>query len=181
MAFVITAQQINTYQEGIDAIINQLGKSIKIINDPVETICPNCYYDSNTKRSSGRYKSDNPETLNGPLHKPFVDGQRCPVCKGRGKLTETPNETEIKATIKWNPKEDIINDDGTRVALPDGICRIKTFVTNYNKIKNAKEFQVAFNEPTQGSPEYISCYLFRQPVPRGLKYNRYLEAWLKIK
>lgn len=181
MSFTISEKQIDIYQEGIDAIINQLGKNIFIINNPVEIVCPNCYYDSKLKRSSGRYKSDNPNTLNGPLNKVFQDGQKCPVCRGQGKLISERNDTQIKATIKWNPREDVVNDDGTRVALPDGVCKIKTFSSNYSIIKNAKEFRVAFDEQTEGSPNYVACSLYRQPVPRGLKYNRYLEAYLKIK
>jgi len=181
MSFEIGDNIIRVYQDGIDAIINQLGKAVLIIKNPTETVCPNCHWDSNKQRSSGRYKTDNPNTLNGPLNKPFVNGQVCPVCRGYGKLVSERNNLQIKATTIWNPQEEIMDDNGTKIALPNGVCKLKTFSSYYDDVVGAKEFQVAFDEKTEGSPKFANCEMFKKPTPRGLKYNRYMVFYLRLK
>jgi Zn ribbon nucleic-acid-binding protein len=104
MAFNISDRLIDTYQEGIDAIIEQLGKSVIIVKNPVVTDCPNCGYDKRRNRSNGTYNTNNPNPI-GQLNKEFVNGQVCPVCSGRGQINSSDQHLEIKATLKWNPYE----------------------------------------------------------------------------
>ena len=180
MAFEITDNQIRVYQEGIDAIIEQLGKKVVFVSSPTEIICPNCYYDGRRKRSSGRRNPNNPNPA-GPLNINFKDGTICPVCRGRGKLTQSQNRKEIKATVNWRPKDYVTDQEGTSpVIFPDGICKIKTYSSYTDDIKNAHEILVAFDEETEGSPNMARCKLKTIPAPRGLKYNRYVEAFLEV-
>lgn len=177
MGFIIGDNIIDIYQDGIDSIINQLGKKVILIMPQKETNCPNCYFDGRNNRSTGRYVESNPNPL-GALNKPFKNGQRCPVCQGRGKISEGKSQIQIKATVKWGPKEYIEEDRG-QIILPNNICKIKTFATYAENIKNAIEFHVAAYETTEGSPKLLKCKLEQEPVARGLKYNRYVEAYLK--
>lgn len=179
--FEISDKQIEVYQEGIDAIIEQLGKKVLLIGKPKEIICPNCYYDGRRKRSSGRRNPNNPNPLGSALNIFFEDGTVCPVCRGRGKLTDSQNTKEIKATVKWNPRDYTENSSDTGgVVLPDGICKIKTYSIYTNDIKNSHEILVTYDEPVEGSPNFAKCILKRAIAPRGLKSNRYIEAYLEL-
>jgi len=178
MAFVITDRQIRTYQEGIDAIINQLGKTLILVQPPKQTNCPNCVYDQRRKRSAGRYTSSNPNPL-GPLHKPFNNGQVCPVCQGKGLLKSEQSQVEIKATMKWSPNERVTNDEGQQVYLSDDIVKIKTFVSHFDDFNNAIQYLVAYDENVEDSPNLVRCKPYIKAVPRGLKYNRYFIAYLQ--
>jgi len=177
MAFNIPDSLVRTYQDGIDSIIEQLGKKVVLIMPQKETNCPNCYFDGRNKRSAGRYIASNPNPL-GPLNKPFADGTQCPVCKGRGRISTGKTQIEIKATVKWGPKEYIKEDKG-QIILPNNICRIKTYSTHAEDIKNAIELHVASYEAVEGSPTLLKCKLDQEPVGRGLRYSRYFEAYLR--
>lgn len=179
MAFEITDNQIRVYQEGIDAIIEQLGKKVVLVGSPNETICPNCYYDGRRKRSTGR-RNPNNSNPDGPLKIYFKDGTICPVCRGRGKITVSQNRKEIKATVTWRPKDYVTDPNGTsQVVLPDGICKIKTYSSYTEDIKNAHEILVAFDEQIEGDPNLARCKLKSMPAPRGLKFNRYVVVFLE--
>ena len=179
MAFEITDNLVRIYQEGIDGVIDQLGKKVIFVGSPTETICPNCYYDARRKRSTGRLNPNNTNP-SGPLNIFFENGTTCPVCRGRGKLTQTENRKEILATVKWNPRDYVSDSTGTsNVILPDGICKIKTYSSYTDDIKNAKQILVAFDEQVEGAPNMAACTLLRMPSPRGLRYNRYVEAYLE--
>jgi len=179
MAFNISERLIDTYQEGIDSIIEQLGKEVIIVKNPIVGDCPNCGYDKRRKRSNGRYNTNNPNP-EGALNKPFVNGQRCPVCNGRGTINSTDQQVIIKATIKWDPKELYTLENGDTVKFSEDICKIKTYATHFDDIKKAEEFLVAYDEAVEGSPKHIKCKLFKGPTPRGLKYSRYTVAYLKV-
>ena len=84
----ITDELINVYQSRIDALINQLGKSVFLEFDPIIDPCPNCTYDTMRKRSTGIYIPGGP--------RPFARGRRCPYCKGKG-LIQTP----VQKCIRW--------------------------------------------------------------------------------
>ena len=179
MTFVIKDSQIATYQSGINAIIDQLGKWVIAISPPKYTMCPNCKFDASRGRSSGIYKTDNPNP-SGPLNKPFAAGQVCPVCQGAGKIQSSQNRTQFKATTLWNPKEDYYTDNaGKTMMFPDGTCKIKSYITYFDAVKNADSFEVAYDEQTVGSPNYVRCKLLTEPTPRGLKESIYFVAYLK--
>jgi len=177
MAFNISDGLIRIYQDGIDSIIDQLGKKVVLVMPQKEELCPNCWYDGRMKRSSGRYKANNPNPI-GPLNKPFQNGQICPVCQGRGKIDDgTKKQIEIKATVKWSPKE-FINYENGKVIIPTNVCKIKTYATKANDINNAVEILVAADEPTENAPLLHKCRLHQEIIARGLRYNRYVEAYL---
>ena len=63
MAFTIPESLIRVYQDGIDSIINELGKKVVLIMPQKETRCPNCGYDGRQRRSNGKYNASNPSDL----------------------------------------------------------------------------------------------------------------------
>ena len=76
MAFEISENLIDIYQDGIDSIINQLGKKVVMVPPQNEIDCPNCYYDGRRRKSSNRKDPNNPNPA-GPLNKDFTNGQIC--------------------------------------------------------------------------------------------------------
>jgi hypothetical protein len=94
------------YRNSINRLIADGGRTIEVWLPPSIADCPNCFWSSVLQRSANRYDSSNPNTLNGTTHKPFDDGQICPVCNGRG-LLNTPRSSTYTALIstKMNPEE----------------------------------------------------------------------------
>lgn len=178
MAFTIPDNLVDVYQDNIDALINNFGKKVVITLPQKEEDCPNCGYDAINQRSNNKYNTNNPNTLNGPLHKPFTNGQRCPVCKGRGRIKSGSRNKEIKATVNWDPKEYYM-ENGVNIRLPEGTCKLKTFSSYIDDVEDAVDFQVAGPEPVEGNPRLIRCKLYKDVKPRGLKYNRYIEFYVK--
>ena len=179
MAFQISENLIRVYQDGIDSIIDQLGRDVTLILPQKEDDCPNCGYDAMRKRSNNKYNASNPNPA-GPLNKPFVNGQVCPVCQGRGKLKSTKRIKVIKATVRWNPKDYVVDDSGKMVNMVyNNMCKIKTYATYYHDVKHAVEFLVPSAEVAEANPEMLKCKLTREPSARGLKYSRYIEVFLK--
>lgn len=152
------------YQENIDALINQLGKTITLYFEPTKTDCPNCIFDSTTGRSSGRYKEG------GPI--PFTNGTTCPYCKGVGFISSNSTR-DIKGLIKWNPKE--FNRYSVNININTNTCRVKTFLSNVADINKA--IYAVIQSDTSSILEQ-KVYLVRQPIPTGLQEDRYaLTYW----
>lgn len=96
-----------------------LGKTCQLVFEPKKTFCPNCLYDSQNKRSSGRYKAG------GSTSFPF--GTLCPVCMGKGTLDE-PVHQSIVLLCNWNPKTWILlsgMDQSVRLEAPGGRVQTK--------------------------------------------------------
>jgi len=179
MAFTIPDRLIDIYQDGIDAIINQLGKTVRLVMPQRELDCPNCGYDGRGRRSNGRYNTNNPNPA-GKLNKVFARGQVCPVCNGRGRIKDAVASTiSILATTRWDPNEFLESPNG-RVRMPAGVCKLKTFASNAKNIEDALEFHVAYDEANEGAPRFKKCKLYRQIAPRGLKYSRYIEFFVRM-
>lgn len=123
----ISSKLISIYQSRIDALINQLGKSVLLEYTPIETPCPNCLYDTMRKRSTGIYRTGGP--------RPFKRGRQCPYCKSRG-LLETPVEKCIRCLISWNPNDSENYD--ISVSHQKDIVRFKTYTTNFDNLVGAK-------------------------------------------
>ncbi len=85
---LLTDDIIETYQSNITAIKHQLGTLADIVWNEEEVKCPNCFYDSVNKSSTGRYRPSGPIV--------FTTGT-CPYCSGKGMLTNTG-----KLSIKGN-------------------------------------------------------------------------------
>lgn len=160
----ISDDLIQIYQSRIDALINQLGKNVLLIFDPIIESCPNCTQDIISHRSTGIYK------LGGPI--PFPRGQKCNYCKGVGFL-ERENAKCLKCLIKWNPKE--LSNYGISVQKNNGIVRLKTFLTSAPDLIKCKYAIV--NHDIENIFK-LKVKLVSGPVPVGLREDRFcISFW----
>lgn len=126
-----------------------------------QTLCENCVYDPNTKRSSGLYKTG------GPI--PFTSGQTCPYCSGIGFVGSSNTEENIFMAIIWDSDSwiNFPNDVQSPQNYIQSICSVnllsKIDSVNFITIKKQK-YQL------DGSPQFI-----------GLGDNNYLiSTWKRI-
>jgi len=165
--FTISDSIIQVFEDGVDAIIDQLGKNVKLIFDPIIIPCVNCTFDPIGGKSANRFKPG------GPI--PFSDGARCPYCRGTGK-TERERFAIIKASVSWNSQDYI--DYGISVQNARAIVSTKTLLTDVIKIQRAKMAIIDFDI---SSILKVKCRRLKDPVPVGLKNSRYaITFWQRI-
>ncbi len=165
--FTISDDVINIFERGVDAIIDQLGKNVKLIFDPIIIPCPNCLFDPIGGKSSNRFKPG------GPV--PFSDGARCPYCRGTGK-TEQERSTIVKASVSWSPQDYI--DYGISVQNARAVVSTKTLLNDVIKIQRAK---IAIIDCDISSILKVKCRRLKDPVPIGVKNSRYaMTFWQRI-
>lgn len=157
---------IQIYQARIDALINQLGKNVLLEYDPIVTPCPNCYLDTEGRRSTGVYKPGGP-TL-------FPRGQKCPHCKGTGTVEEQVTKC-IKCLLKWNPSDYM--SYGVSVVDPKGIVRTKGYLTDAAAIERASTAIV--NYGIQATMR-LRVRRLRGPIPVGLRADRYCITFWEL-
>ncbi len=165
-AIQIKASLIETYQDLIDDVIDQLGKNVLLEFNPISSPCPNCEFDTIRKRSTGVYK------IGGP--RPFVRGRQCPYCKGRG-FTETASTTIIKCLTKWNPED--AETFGIAVSQAKDIVRLKTYLTDADDLVRAKTIIVNYDIVGQMK---LRARLIRGPIPVGLREDRYCISFWEL-
>jgi len=165
-AIQIKTSLITTYQNHIDALINQLGKNVNLEFDPIREPCPNCEYDTIRNRSTGIYIPDGP--------RPFARGRRCPYCKGRG-FTETAVTKCIKCLIQWNP-EDAEKYD-ISVERKKGIVRFKTYLTEADDLLRARTVLSNYDIAAQMQ---LRVKLVAGPIPVGLREDRYCISFWEL-
>ena len=127
-------------------------------------VCPNCIYDVNLKKSSGKYKSG------GPV--PFALGKICPYCNGVGSLGEIETDTGYLAIIwdykKWiNPPPLIDN--------PEGYIQTLCSKDYLPQIRRSKDITVIYHN-NNANPIF---QLYGEPNPVGLGDNKYLICMWK--
>jgi hypothetical protein len=160
----ISDDLIQIYQSRIDALINQLGKNVLLIFDPIIEPCVNCTFDTVGNRSTGIYK------VGGPI--PFPRGQKCPYCKGSGFL-ERENAKCLKCLIKWNPKEAL--NFGISVEKRDGVVRLKAFLSDAPDLVRCKYAVV--NHDIENILR-LRVRLIQGPIPVGLREDRFcISFW----
>lgn len=165
-AFQVTNELISIYQDRIDAMINQIGKNVILEFDPVQVVCPNCHFDPQRNRSSGRPKSGGP--------RPFKRGRQCPYCKGRG-FVETPQEKCIKALVRWNPQD--LATYRISIRGRKSIVRLKTLLTDAVDLERANTLRV---DPDQSSMVVFRVKKIKGPVLRGLRDDRYAVSFWEL-
>lgn len=131
--FTITADIRNIATTAFTDLITELGKNCRLYYDPTFTECENCYYDTQSKRSSGVYKAGGPTS--------FTRGMICPVCGGTGG-NFTENTEIIKMLINKTPKTFYTVD---KVRVPQVDMQSKGFLTDLPKIKRAKYIVAQIN------------------------------------
>lgn len=129
-------------------------------------VCPNCIYDVNLKKSSGKYKSG------GPV--PFPLGKICPYCNGSGSYGIVKSDNGYLGVIwdykKWINPPPIIDN-------PEGYIQTICSKEYLSQIKQCKDL-VVFYHSNNSNPVF---QLYGEPTPAGLGDNKYLFCmWKKI-
>jgi hypothetical protein len=130
------------------------------------SLCPNCIYDVNLKKSAGKYKDG------GPI--PFLIGRICPYCNGEGSYGKEKSDLDYLAVI-WDYKKWI--NSSINIKNPEGyietICRKNLL----KKIKGCKDMTVVLDRD-KTNPTFS---LYGEPTPAGLGDNNYIFCfWQKI-
>ncbi len=170
------------YQEAIDDIINSMGKNVMLIYPSQLNISSNIYDNVNED-------SKLPEFKFGLTVETSVIGLDGLTLEQLSSLTleeltvleldsveGSPSieyETEvIKALIKYSPSDFVTF--GTKAQLPDGVVRLKTFLSDVPKLKRCEYIM-----PNYDSRDiiYTRYRMIREPIPVGLQKDRYAISY----
>lgn len=134
--FEIDADTRSVIQDGLDDMIDQLGKPCILVYPPKYIICGNCIYDQGTERSSNHYRHG------GSI--PFPDGGICPNCNGKGRRAEEVRET-VTLLCEWEPKKFIYPISNLNIRVPFSILQTKGYVRDQPKVEKCDRllFQTA--------------------------------------
>lgn len=142
------------YADAIDDIINQMGKSCELHFKDTVTGVNSTFVDK--VRSADTRMPDYKEQSTPP--------------------TVSENTEIITALVKYNPSD--YRNFGLRIDKPEGIVRLKTFLTDVPSILRC-EFMI----PNVNSKGFVNTkyQLLREPIPIGLKIDRYaISFWARI-
>lgn len=157
------------YNNQIDSMLAQNALSSEcLLNFGVtkRDTCPNCIYDVNLKKSSGKYKTG------GPLN--FALGMLCPYCHGIGYIGEETSETIYMAII-FDYKNWITTPDN--IENPDGMIQAIGKKDNLYSIRKAKDMSIVYPFKDRNYPKF---QLYAEPTPCGLGDNNYIiSLWKK--
>lgn len=153
------------YATGVfDDMLVEYGKPCKLSFQTTETVCPNCIVNPRTGESTNRYKTG------GPL--PFVAGEICPVCEGRGRIGGSGSYTLITMTIDWTPKA-WMNIGAESVRVPAGMVTTRGFMTDLPKVLRCSYAVLDINNPYTTN----TFKLYGEPYSSGaFVKNRYFMA-----
>lgn len=148
---------VQIYQRELDSLIENLGKDIEILYSPTTTL-PNEIFNDLVRDESIKFPSFKASSL-------------------ANQPTEVENTEIIRALIKHTPKE-YTQNAYTKINQPDGILRLKTYLIHLPKLQKA-EYIIPHIESL---PILYSRYRkLGEPIPVGLKYDRYcISFWERI-
>tara|TARA_B100002019_G_scaffold65741_1_gene56456 strand:- start:9362 stop:9859 length:498 start_codon:yes stop_codon:yes gene_type:complete len=151
----------NIYNNQIDIILSQTGLTIPcslVYETSKISDCPNCIYDTISKKSSNQYKSG------GPL--PFSNGQTCPFCLGSGTSSSSVAEDQVYFAVLTDSKNFIQVANSPNIEAQT-ICSISYL----DQIKKCSK--IIFNTDI---PELTNNIFVRanEPTPVGLGDNKYI-------
>ena len=152
------------FQSRIEQLISDLGRDITLTLPPLLLDCPNCGFDFIQQRSNNIYTSN---ASGDGLNKSFPTGQRCPVCRGRGKL-EYPRQIVHKALIGFGPAPEEFNYELYGLT-PDQVLRTKTTLVTLEDF-NLSQFAII---------DGFECEKIAIPRKTGLRDLAFLVQYWK--
>lgn len=168
---IITSAHKQLFNNMIQALLENTALTVpcKIVfeNTKLED-CPNCIYDTLSRRSSNQYQTG------GPI--PFVNGQICPYCSGAGSLSYSKDEIIYLGIIKpvffgISPLE------LENVNFIDGKIQTLSEIIHYPKLKNASHIIVDTNITDLTINKYVR---YRDPIPVGFGDNSFIITTWQI-
>jgi len=190
------------FKKTMDRFIKVNGRPIIVRLPPVSSDCPNCLTDPlfDQNESINRYneafvrpvnvfpgtteerivypKPFNVLSVSGVIYDPSDPNPRilntavCPVCKGRGKLTVTP-EVCINGNFNWHPRSGLSDGKMTDISagrFPSNIGIIKTDLCNYAICRDAVEFVL-----NNG----VRCQTYETAVKKGIGEDAFVEIYVQ--
>ena len=154
------------FKKSVRDVIHGLSRQIKVVKQPIKSVCNNCYFDKLTNKSSSKCKwtIDEAEDLqiNYDIENPGQVGYkwfkvgRCPICRGNG-FIETERSVFINCLVTWN------SSSNSNVHTPAGmegatIVQLKTDTKYFDLFKNCSGLIV----------DGVDCKIDRPPLSRGL-------------
>lgn len=141
------------YEREIDSIIENFGKD-----------CLFVFHETITNQ-------------NDDISDPLRDDNRRPNYQSENPQPVSNRETKIiKVLTRHNPSD--YETFGTKLRQPSDIIKIKTYVTNMPDLKRVDYIIPDINVEGYAGARYR---LLREPIPRGLKNNRYaVSYWERV-
>ena len=155
------------YNNQIDMLLASTGLTTRCqLNFGIskKSLCSNCIYDPNLKKSANKYK------IGGPVE--FTAGKICPVCNGVGSYGEILTE-DIYLAILWNYKHWI--SPPTNISNPEGFIQTICNKSLLHKIRQCKDMTVVIDE-NLSNPVFS---LYEEPNFAGLGDNNYIFCMWK--
>lgn len=125
-------------------------------------VCPNCIYDSKSKKSSGRYKTGGPISFTYGL---------CPYCHGVGKIN-TPSGDDIQLRVYYDKAS---FRKIASVDIPEGDAMCIGLIKYLPDIRRAQYIIPSYEIKEYGERKYV---LESEPLPWGLSKDKYFVAHL---
>jgi hypothetical protein len=169
---IITQQLKTIFDDAISALLEDTALTVPctlIFENTKLNDCPNCIYDTLSRRSSNQYQTG------GPI--PFVNGQICPYCNGAGSLSFNAEEVVYLGIIKpvFFGMDKLSLED---VNFVDGKIQSLCSVDLYAKLKNASVIIVDNNLLNLANNRYIR---YRDPIPVGFGNNSFIiTTWQAV-
>lgn len=145
----------------IDIILADTGLTIPcslVYETSKITDCPNCIYDTISKKSSNQYQGG------GPI--PFSNGQTCPFCLGTGTTSSAVAETAINLAVITDSKKFV-----GPVNSPNIVAQTICSIDHLDAIKKASK--VIFNTDISSLTNNIFVRA-NEPEPVGLGDSKYI-------
>jgi hypothetical protein len=133
-------------------------------------LCPNCYFDYTTGRSSNTYVPGGPISFN--------QGQ-CPYCRGVGKLYEDSTE-DIYMMVVWNYKDFVLWNikQSTNLESPEGLAQTISAITTMDNVMKASYVILDTNITPYETQKFKR---YAPPNPAGLGTDSFiLTLWERI-
>jgi hypothetical protein len=169
---IITSAHKQTFKDMINALLEDTALTVpcKLVFENTKLQdCPNCIYDSISRRSTNRYEPG------GPI--PFIDGQICPYCAGVGSLSFS-NEKELYLGIIKPAFFGMAPLELESVNFVDGKIQSLCNISHYANIKNASYIIIDTNITDLSLNKYIR---YRDPIPMGFGDNSFIvTTWQSV-
>lgn len=150
------ANLINTYQQGINYLIDNYGRTVKLFFKPTV---------------SGVNSGFNDFVRNQHTFKPDFK-----TSSSESAPSVTNNTDTITALVEWAPKD--YQRFETEVQKPGAVIRLKTYLTDVPKLKRC---EVIIPDDSVHNITEMKFKLLREPVPFGLGISRYaISFWQEV-
>jgi hypothetical protein len=128
----LTSDEILIMSDTIDDMIVNFGKDCLLVYPAKQIPCNNCILapiqGGNGFRSTNTYKQG------GPI--PFITGNLCPVCGGRGMISQAEKTSVVKLLCRWNPADFILLPGS--IEVPFSVVETEGLLTDWPRVQQSR-------------------------------------------